>query len=280
MQIGFILLSSNAFNEIIKLALHSPRPYWVSTQVKPLAAEASFGAPSGHAQIATGIWGTMAAHLRRTWIWLLAGAIIFLIGLSRSVLGVHFPHDVLLGWLLGGVTLWAFLLFCRPVAEWIRRMSFLQQCLLALAVAAVLLLVHGLLVFGLRGYVLPAEWMTNAARAGEPLPAPISMDSVLTSAGTLLGFGLGLAWITRSGGFRPSGPLGKRALCFLVGLIGVLILYLGLKLVFPSDTTLLGATLRLLRYALIGLWISAGAPIVFARLHLLEPQNARAANLK
>jgi membrane-associated phospholipid phosphatase len=39
----------------------------------------------------------------------------FFIGLSRLYLGVHFPHDVLVGWALGFITLWAFLGFWEPV---------------------------------------------------------------------------------------------------------------------------------------------------------------------
>src|SRR5512135_3616764 len=56
MRIGFILLFSDALNGMLKLALQSPRPYWTDAQVRPLATESSFGAPSGHAQNATGIW--------------------------------------------------------------------------------------------------------------------------------------------------------------------------------------------------------------------------------
>src|SRR5512135_266881 len=72
MRIGFILLFSNAFNEVAKLAFHTPRPYWVSAQVKALAAEASFGVPSGHAQLAAGVWGTAAARMGRAWSWIVA----------------------------------------------------------------------------------------------------------------------------------------------------------------------------------------------------------------
>ncbi len=274
-RVAFILLFSTAFNEIAKLALHSPRPYWVSTQVKPLAAESSFGSPSGHAQIATGIWGTIAARLGRTWAWIIAGAMIFLVGLARMILAVHFPHDVLLGWLLGGVTLWAFLVLWDRTAAWLRSLSFTQQVLLAAAAAAIILLIHGSLVLALRGYVMPAEWMTNAARAGQPFPNPVSMDPALTAAGTLFGLALGLAWIVPRGGYRPSGPLWKRLLCFVVGLIGVLVLYLGLKLVFPPSTTLLGGILRFVRYVLIGAWVSAVAPVAFGLLRLTSlPRRA------
>lgn len=269
-RIGFVLLFSNGFNEIAKLILQGPRPYWISTQVKPLAAESSFGVPSGHSQIAAGVWGTVAARIGRRWAWILAAVLIFLIGLSRIYLAVHFPHDVLLGWLLGGLTLWAFLIYWERVAIWLKQKTFTQQVLLAIAISAILILVDGLFVYGLRDYAVPAEWMMNAARAGSPLPAPVSMEGALTSAGVLLGLAVGLAWTERRGGFKSSGPFWKRAIRLLVGLVGVLILYLGLKAILPSDNSLTGSSLRFIRYVVIGLWVSGGAPYLFFRFNLVE----------
>ncbi len=268
LRIGFILLFSNGLNEIAKLALQGPRPYWISAGVRPLSAEASFGAPSGHAQIGAGVWGVVAAAIRRPWAWTLAVIVVFLVGLSRMYLAVHFPHDVLLGWLLGGLTLWGFLAFWDPVAKWLKQRSFAQQALIAAAVSLSFLLVDGVLIYSLGNYVVPIQWMSDAMRAGQPYPDPLSMEGVLTSSGAFLGFALGLAWIARRGGFRPSGSVLKRAACFLVGLLGMLTLYLGLTYLIPSSSTLIGSLFRLARYAAIGAWVSAGAPIVFRALKM------------
>jgi hypothetical protein len=182
---------------------------------------------------------------------------------------------VLLGWALGGLLLWMFLALWEWVAAWVRHRTLLQQVLLSLAAPAALLLGAGMLVNGLRLYMLPNAWMVNAARAGEPLPTPVSMDSTLTAAGTLLGLCLGLIWIHRRGGFKPSGPLWKRALCFLLGLIGLLIMYLGLKAAFPEGDSLVPWSLRFARYVLLGLWVAAGAPWIFMRLDLMQNKGRR-----
>ena len=269
-RIGFILLFSHGFNEITKLAFQGPRPYWFSGEVRALAAESTFGVPSGHAQLAAGVWGIIAGHVGRAWAWITAIFLILLIGLSRLYLAVHFPQDVLLGWLLGGLTLWAFLTLWERAAAWTYQRRDVHQVMLVLGVAAGMILISGLQVYALRGYVLPAEWAHNSQRAGEGLPTPVSMEGALTSAGALVGLALGLIWIQNKGGFQPSGPAWRRSLCFLVGCIGVLGLYLGLKAVFPSDSSLIGHSLRFVRYAAIGAWISAGAPLLFARLKLLE----------
>jgi len=269
MRIGFILLFSDAFNGIFKLALQSPRPYWVDPQVKALASETTFGAPSGHAQNATGIWGTAGARSRSNLVWWLAGIVIFLIGLSRMYLAVHYPTDVIMGWMFGGLIVAAFIALWERVAAWLKQRTLVQQLLLSLAVPAFLLLCYGLMVYVLRGYAIPADWMTNAGRAGGDLPAPVSMAGALTDAGAMFGLALGLIWVRRMGGYQPSGPVWKRLACLVVGVLGVGVLYLGLKLAFPSGESLVGASLRFVRYALLGLWISGGAPWTFAQLGLL-----------
>ncbi len=164
-RVAFILLIGTAFNEMLKLAFQGPRPYWISTGVKALSAEASFGIPSGHAQTAAGLWGMLAAILRRRWISICAVALIVLIGVSRIYLGVHFPQDVLAGWLLGGLTLWAFIALWEPVAGWLKRRSPAEKVVLSVAVPLLSLLPATALLSALSSYQLPAEWMANALRS-------------------------------------------------------------------------------------------------------------------
>ena len=270
-RIGVILVFTGGFNDILKMFMRGPRPYWLSTQVKALSAESGFGVPSGHSQSSAVVWGMFAHRVGKAWAWIVAVVVIFLIGFSRMFLAVHFPHDVLLGWLLGGLTLWAFIALWDRVANWVEQKSFIQQILLALAVSLVIILFGGLAFYGLRGYVFPQDWMANALRAGDPLPAPVSMDATLTSAGTLFGLFVGLAWINRRGGYQVSGPVGKRVLALVIGLIGVLILYLGLKMVFPSGDSLIAYFFRYLRYVLVGFWVSGGAPWLFFHFKIINP---------
>ncbi len=273
-RIGFILLFSTALNDLLKIGLQGPRPYWYSSQVKALTAESSFGIPSGHSQNASAVWGVIAWRIQRTWAVIAAVLLIALIGISRVFLAAHFPQDVLVGWLLGGLTLWAFLALWDRAAHWLAQKTFLQQILLALGASLLIVLCGALLTNALRDYVLPQEWMTNAARAGNPLPDPVSLDPILTSAGALLGLAVGLAWIDRQGGYQAAGPIWKRVLCFLVGTAGVALLYFGLKAVFPSGSSLLAQIFYYLRYALIGAWISGGAPWLFFRIKIANPRPA------
>ena len=65
-----------------------------------------FRFPSGHATGATAVYGSLAVLLtrgRRRWRYLIAGAMIGLISLSRVVLQVHYPRDIIAGMVLGGL---------------------------------------------------------------------------------------------------------------------------------------------------------------------------------
>ena len=81
--------------------------------------------PSGHSMLAATTYLTLAAILvriqtrRRLRVFLLAIAIFVtgLVGVSRVYLGVHWPTDVLAGWMVG--TVWA--LLCWLVTVWVQR---------------------------------------------------------------------------------------------------------------------------------------------------------------
>jgi membrane-associated phospholipid phosphatase len=267
-QIGFILITSNFFNGVFKLLFAAPRPYWVSDQIIPLAAESTFGIPSGHAQNAVGVWGTIAASYRKAWGWMAAFALMFFIGFSRWYLGVHYSQDVIVGWLIGGILLWLFVRFWNPIEAWLKQKKFGIQVLLAFIVSILFIALGAFSAGRLDGYTFPEEWRDNALRAADELPAPVSMEGALTSAGTLFGLATGAAWITSRGGYQADGPLAKRAWRFVIGLIGILILWRGLGLIFPDQADAVSYALRYLRYSLVGFWVSAGAPWLFFRFKL------------
>jgi len=274
LRIASIVLVTSSINEILKLSMHGPRPYWFSTKVKAFSSETTFGVPSGHAQIATGLWGMAAAQIKRPWAWITAIFIIFMIGVSRLYLGVHFPHDVLLGWAIGALVLWAFLRGWDGVAAWAKRKSLGQQVGLAFALSMVLI-IFGMIGFGtLRGWVIPAEWLSNSQQAGVvDMPAPASLNNTITSTAVLFGMLAGLAWMNSQGGFDARGKVWQRAARLLPGMLGVLIFYLGLRVIFPNGNAFIPYFFRYIRFALVGVWISAGAPWVFQKMNLASKTN-------
>jgi membrane-associated phospholipid phosphatase len=81
----------------------------------------SYSFPSGHSFGATVFYGLLAylawSRLPHPWnllVVLLLVLLIILVGLSRVYLGAHFPSDVVVGWLLGGLSLFVIIKYIRP----------------------------------------------------------------------------------------------------------------------------------------------------------------------
>ena len=60
------------------------------------------------------VWGWLGKHYNRI---VPASVMIFVIGLSRIYLGVHFPHQVLGGWAVGFVLLMGWFFFGRELKK-------------------------------------------------------------------------------------------------------------------------------------------------------------------
>lgn len=88
---------------IIKLIYPTPRPLAVLADISALVSVGSAAAfPSGHAAFFMAVAESFPSQFFNRWRWfLIIGAL--LTGLGRVAAGVHWPGDVLAGWLLGAV---------------------------------------------------------------------------------------------------------------------------------------------------------------------------------
>ena len=103
-------------SQAVKGAVDRPRPVWAD----PFEVLSSPSFPSGHSM--AGVYGYVAfgivalALLPRRWPGVALITFGLLMGPSRVLLGVHWPSDVLMGWLLGG----AWIATTGTVVLWLR----------------------------------------------------------------------------------------------------------------------------------------------------------------
>ena len=188
-----------------------------------------------------------------------------MIALSRLYLGVHFPHDVLMGIVVGLILLWLVLHFWKPVAARVKTINSRQRLLFSILASLLLTLLPLIPLVWLKsiGWQPPQEWAAYASQA-------LSIQDIFTFGGTLLGLLAGLVWLDSRGGFQTKGSARQLVLRFLLGAAGVLILRYGLKFIFPDGETTLGYIFRYVRYTAIGFWVTGGAPWGFIRLKLAQ----------
>ena len=90
---------------LLKLAFRRARPEPFFDTILP----ASYSFPSGHSLASFCFYGALAAiitaRVEKLWlkiiVWTAAAILILLIGISRIYLGVHYPSDVLAGFIVG-----------------------------------------------------------------------------------------------------------------------------------------------------------------------------------
>lgn len=275
LRVGVMLLISGGLNGILKLAFQGPRPYFYDPAVQALSAETSFGLPSGHAQNSAAVWGLIAALSRSRTIWVILSALVLVIGISRLYLGVHFPTDVLAGWAIGAILVWGFMRLERPVVNRFKKHNLFSQVLIVLALSLLILFTSFAARASLGAWEIPNIWAENVAHAlpDSPLPNPLALSGQVTVAGALFGLLAGALFLGQRGWFDAAGPLGKKLLRIPIGLLGVVLLWMGLGELLPRGETLLPLILRFLRYALVAAWMSAGAPLVYLRLGLAQPAH-------
>ena len=235
-RLAVILLLSVYFNFGLKDLLQQPRPFDIDPSVQ-LSDTQGYGLPSGHAQSSVVVWGFIATRINKTWFRMVAILLVILIGFSRIFLGVHFPTDVLAGWVVGVIILGVYLT-ARPVLERkLLELSLGMQMLVAL--------------------VLPLALMAIRPTEGTIFPMAI-----------LAGTGVGLTLTRRYVSFVVIGSWWRRTLRFLIGGSVVFALYLSIRVAFSSEGSVLYLMLGYLGYGLIGMWISFGAPLLFCLLKL------------
>lgn len=111
-KVGLIAIMGLIWNTMIKNIVMRRRPYFDHESINILRVVDSeadiydisaqgYSFPSAHSTNAVTVFGSLAVNLRKRWFTVIAIVIPLLTGISRFVVGAHYPTDVMAGWLLG-----------------------------------------------------------------------------------------------------------------------------------------------------------------------------------
>jgi len=285
-DLALLLVITGAANVTLKTLLQDPRPFW-SDPALQLTSGTSFSTPSGHAAHATVVFGYLAWWLvagrpqderpQRLLVRGLLAALLllcaYLVSLSRVYLGVHFPGDVIWGCAEGITVLLVYICLKPYLGVWLRELSVGTHVALAAAAAAAILVLNLLFLPFQQSLPLPAEAGLPHTQARAQ-----AMDEAANLAGLVLGTWIGLVLERRCVRFTTSGPVGRRALRYGLGLAGALAIGLGLPLLFPEEPLTLSMALQVAGAAATALWAVSAWPWLFVRMGLgTAEQTARVA---
>lgn len=248
-RLVFALVTIALITFFFKDLLMRPRPFVASDLVMPVFETSGFGLPSGHTSLAVMIWGYIAWWLRKGWVWALAIVYMILQGVGRMVAGVHFPQDIVMGAILGVVTLALYVpLATRWETIW-KNQAFAMQLAITFGLSALL--------------VIPV------------MLAPLGIEQIeayLTILGLALGAGLGIALEAQYVQFKAHDDAIRRVGLVLGGIVLVVAVLLGLSPLFDaiSETGAVAYALRLVRYGLAGMVAIVAVPWLGVQLGLLQ----------
>lgn len=219
MRLFYLLALSQAVNSGLKHLFALPRPFHLDPAVGIIHVK-GYGFPSGAAQTALLLSGLLVLHWKSRWKWVVAIAYTALLSFSRLYLGVHFPIDILGGWIVGLLLLGVYIFLFPKIEGFFERRSALHALLIS----------YFLLFTAL--FLLPSSTMARSCACGIGLSTGVFLSR----------------WVKLD---KPKTKLPP----ILIAIAGIFALYHFVEKNFNLQAPFTGFLL----YFSLGLWISFGA---------------------
>lgn len=264
-RLAILAVTTSTLNHLLKINIRNLRPgvsegsevipnIWSDGVPDPAVTVTEFSTPSGHAMGASSFYTYLDNKVRKTGWGLIFIIIIIMVGLSRPYLGVHYLEDILLGWGIGLIVVFAFLKMENGVSNFWNKLSWIIKALIIFSVSAAIWVSIGLMTdWGLEGYTLA------------------------TNSGFISGLLIGRRWELRWVKFDPkSSSIIFKILRLILTVALIMGVMLGLDMAFEiisGDDSLLGYALRYVRYSMVGLTAIFIAPLIFTKLKLAEVEQ-------
>lgn len=228
-----ILLSllTNVWLKGLVMECRPPQQYHLSAIV-----DGSFSFPSGHAQVTILMWWGLAYYVRSKVLSALFIIIGILISLSRPYMGVHYVHDVVVGFALGVLLLVLCILNAKKDFLKLDRLPLWAQTIVIVLFLS----------------------LCNIAINNQ-------IGHLAIASGILFGTWLGNRLEERFIQFVPTFNHPKLLQYALLGFGGALIIWKGGNVFTHALSAPYSYGFQYLQYALLGLWIAFGAPLFVKR---------------
>jgi membrane-associated phospholipid phosphatase len=238
---------SGSLNSMLKEIFQEPRPKTNITKASERGYSSSgYGFPSGHAQVAASNWGFSSYHfkdkIKSQLIPIFFSIFIFLVALSRAIIGVHSVKQIVWGLLIGIIILITFLYLNPIFAEKFNTLSLPIKITLAVLVS-ILIAVLGTLLF--------------------PEFAGYGINIYATSGGSLLGLSVGFIFEGEYVNYEPSELTIRQKITNLTIGIGLLLIYFIFfyNLMFGTDI------LIFIQHAVLSFMIIFVIPFIFTKIN-------------
>lgn len=242
-SLAYSLFLSATFNNAIKGIVQAQRPFELDLEIVPKRPETAtgFSFPSGHSQNSSTFYTSLGLIFKKKKLWVFFGIIIFLIALSRVYLGVHFPHDVVVGVALGiSTAVLGNFLFNKYGDN-------LKTTVILLSTTAIIFFPF-LFIFYKSNYEAMSKFR-----------------DFYTTYAMFLGFSVAIIIERYYVDFNCNTTLKRRIYRFIIALFLFGLLLLGLKAVFPANSIFFD----FIRYFLTALIPIGLFPLTFKKLNLL-----------
>ncbi|EPZ44195.1 phosphatase PAP2 family protein [Alicyclobacillus acidoterrestris] len=235
LRLTYVFLTSMFFNAWLKSVIQIARPIGVpGVRSLYLSTATGLSTPSGHAQGTITLWASLVRYLPTRVLRYALLTLVLLIGILRVYLGLHWPMDVVLGWLLGliiGYAGW-------QIGRWWSYRGIPWHFALAFAI------------------LFPAVlfYFNHDPRGAE-------------YAAYLFAIGTGSVIERRFIHSAIEAVWWKRICAGVIGVGGMVAIQWGLQ---STESVL---PWLLLRDLLIGWWVTVGAPWIFLKLNVYQPDT-------
>lgn len=260
-RILFALVGNIAINTGIKEFVKAPRPIGTpGLESLRTSTATGYSFPSGHTQIGTTFWVSLMSVFKRNWLYVIGTMMILGIGISRLYLAVHWPIDVLCGWIFGILfTLILLKIFDR--VDDTKEYYLLLFLLIPFAIIVFLLnsveyvKMFGLLTGFVLGYIVEDQFIQF--KTGDEYRRKINFGS-------------------KARRFENKNKLTINIYRFIIGIITLGLVYVGMKYLAEflivsevmANTQRLSIMLDYIRYTVVVFYAVAGAPALFKMLKL------------